>query len=92
MQRRLAIFAVVLALSGAITVFLFQGRTAAPPTKFVLLDGSSLSTEDLRGNVALVNFWATSCTTCVAEMPQLIQTYEKYKHRGYRTVAVANEL
>ncbi len=89
MQRRLAIFAVVLALSGAITVFLFQGRTAAPPTKFVLLDGSSLSTEDLRGNVALVNFWATSCTTCVAEMPQLIQTYEKYKHRGYRTVAVA---
>ncbi len=37
----------------------------------------------------MVNFWATSCTTCVAEMPELIATYNKYKARGYDTVAVA---
>lgn len=36
-----------------------------------------------------MNFWATSCTTCVAEMPELIATYNKYKARGYDTVAVA---
>ncbi len=37
----------------------------------------------------MVNFWATSCTTCVAEMPELIATYNKFKDRGYETVAVA---
>ncbi len=36
-----------------------------------------------------MNFWATSCTTCVAEMPELIATYKKYKARGFDTVAVA---
>lgn len=37
----------------------------------------------------MVNFWATSCTTCVAEMPELVATYNKFKDRGYETVAVA---
>ena len=55
----------------------------------MLLDGSSQTTADLKGKVTLVNFWATSCTTCVAEMPRIISTYDKYKARGYDTVAVA---
>lgn len=37
----------------------------------------------------LVNFWATSCTTCVKEMPAIVETYNKFKDRGFRTVAVA---
>ncbi len=36
-----------------------------------------------------MNFWATSCTTCVAEMPEIVTTYNKYKDRGYQTMAVA---
>jgi peroxiredoxin len=55
----------------------------------VLLDGSSISSKQLQGKVTLVNFWATSCTSCVAEMPDLVATYNKYKDRGYETVAVA---
>jgi peroxiredoxin len=43
----------------------------------------------MRGKVLLVNFWATSCTTCVAEMPQIVATHERFKSRGYETVAVA---
>lgn len=62
---------------------------AAPASTFVLLDGSSKQTSDLKGRVTLVNFWATSCTTCVAEMPQMVQTYEKFKDKGFGTVAVA---
>jgi peroxiredoxin len=61
----------------------------APETRFVLLDGSQTSTQALKGKVVLVNFWATSCVTCVAEMPQLIQTHQKYHARGYETMAVA---
>jgi peroxiredoxin len=48
-----------------------------------------LSTQQLQGKVSLVNFWATSCTSCVAEMPELVATYNKFKDRGYETVAVA---
>ncbi len=55
----------------------------------MLLDGSSISSKQLQGKVTLVNFWATSCTSCVAEMPDLVATYNKYKDRGYETVAVA---
>ena len=65
------------------------GASAAPASTFVLLDGSQKTTQDLRGKVALVNFWATSCVTCVAEMPQIMSTYDKYKARGFETVAVA---
>ena len=70
-------------------VYLDTGRTAAPESTFVLLDGSSQTTADLRGKVTLVNFWATSCTTCVAEMPELVATHQKYQAQGFDTVAVA---
>lgn len=61
----------------------------APPSTFVLLDGSKSTTADLKGKVTLVNFWATTCVSCVKEMPDLAATYEKFKARGFETVAVA---
>ena len=64
-------------------------RDAAPNVAYTLLDGTQSSTDKLRGKVVLVNFWATSCTTCVHEMPQVVATYEKFKGRGYDTLAVA---
>ncbi len=77
-----ALLAAVLALSGC-------GQERAPASAFVLLDGSTVRTEQFQGKVTLVNFWATSCTSCVAEMPELIATYDKFKARGYETLAVA---
>nr|WP_227820556.1 TlpA disulfide reductase family protein [Ramlibacter tataouinensis] len=62
---------------------------AAPASTFVLLDGSRRTTADLKGQVTLVNFWATSCTTCVAEMPRMVETYNKYQGKGFNTLAVA---
>lgn len=64
-------------------------QDVAPESTFVLLDGSRQTTADMKGKVTLVNFWATSCTTCVAEMPQIVATYDKYKAKGYDTLAVA---
>jgi peroxiredoxin len=37
----------------------------------------------------MVNFWATSCTTCVKEMPQMIATYNQFKNQGLEFFAVA---
>jgi peroxiredoxin len=79
--------AVVVAAAGAF--FLAGASSAAPETTFVLLDGTKKTTSDLKGKVTLVNFWATSCTTCVAEMPQMVSTYDKYHARGYEHVGVA---
>ena len=70
-------------------VFLSDSSQTAPQSNFVLLDGSSKSTNDLKGKVTLVNFWATSCVTCVAEMPEIIATHNKYKDQGFDTLAIA---
>lgn len=64
-------------------------REPAPNVAYVLLDGKREELQALRGRVVLVNFWATSCATCVKEMPAIAATYEKYKSRGYETLAVA---
>ncbi len=82
------VVAAVLLAAGA-AIYLGTGSATAPASTFVLLDGSKKTTADLQGRVTLVNFWATSCVTCVAEMPQIVATYDKYKARGFDTLAVA---
>jgi peroxiredoxin len=67
----------------------FEPAIAAPIVAYTLLDGSKSGIDQLRGKVVLVNFWATSCSICVHEMPQFAATHEKYEARGYDTVAVA---
>lgn len=90
MTRRLWTLLAAIALAViAAAVYLGTGRSAAPPSTFVLLDGTTRTTADLKGKVTLVNFWATSCVSCVAEMPQIMATHEKYQARGYQTLAVA---
>lgn len=66
-----------------------QGQSSVADTPFTLLDGKKSSTGQMQGRVVLVNFWATSCSTCVHEMPQVISTFEKFKARNFETLAVA---
>lgn len=77
------------ALAASLVVAGCGAPQVAPLSTFVLLDGSRQTTADLKGKVTLVNFWATSCVTCVAEMPELIQTHRKYQAQGFDTLAVA---
>ena len=89
MKKVIFAAATALALAIGVGVYLNTGVSAAPASTFVLLDGSHKTSAEFKGKVTLVNFWATSCVTCVAEMPEVMATYEKYKSRGYDTVAVA---
>ena len=43
------------------------------------LDGETLNFEDLKGKVVFINFWATWCAPCVAEMPSINSLYDMYK-------------
>jgi peroxiredoxin len=77
---------------GAIAVATVAGlaqRDAAPTVAYTLLDGTRANTAQWRGKVVLVNFWATSCTTCVREMPQLAALHDNFKARGFDTLAVS---
>lgn len=79
----------LLAAAAAITLPACSSRDPAPDFAYTLLDGSKGNTQALRGKVLLVNFWATSCVTCVKEMPQIVDTHRKFQPRGYETLAVA---
>ena len=63
--------------------------TLAPVVSYTFLDGRPGDLASLRGHVVLVNFWATSCAPCVAEMPQLAQTWRTLSPRGFEALAVA---
>jgi thiol-disulfide isomerase/thioredoxin len=89
MKRKFLFAAVAVVLAISAGIYLDSGLSAAPQSSFVMLDGSKKEASHLKGKVTLVNFWATSCVTCVAEMPKLIATYDKYKSRGFDTIAVA---
>jgi peroxiredoxin len=74
---------------GAFVAFLFTPQRSAPEARFAPLAGESFVTSELRGKVAVVNFWATWCPECVSEMPRMVEAHRKYAPRGYETVAVA---
>jgi peroxiredoxin len=90
-KRLILIATICLGVSGAAYLVnqVLSGVEKAPSVNYTLLNGSQLNTSQLQGKVVLVNFWATSCTTCVQEMPQLMATHEKFKARGFDTLAVA---
>jgi peroxiredoxin len=77
------------AVAGAAVLAGCESRRMAPEFSYTLLDGTPGSSAALRGQVVLVNFWATSCVSCVKEMPQLVDTYLRFRERGFTTLAVA---
>ncbi len=85
---QLIVAAVAAATGIGVSAVLFSSN-ATPRADFVTIQGEKVSTQSLRGKVVLVNFWSTSCVTCVEEMPKMVRTYNKYRDRGLETVAVA---
>ena len=65
-------------------------RAGYPAPDFTLetLDGKTVTLSDLHGQVVLINFWATWCPPCRAEMPAIQQVYDEYRGRGFTVLAV----
>ena len=68
---------------------LYASPERAPAVTFNTIDGERIRTTELLGKVVYVSFWSTSCVSCLAEMPMLTKTHERYARRGYETMAVA---
>lgn len=100
-RRQLAIVGVVLAVIGAVGVVLarqlhtelsplgvgarapdFRANTLDTPPRVRTLD-------DYKGNVVLVNLWATWCQPCRVEIPSIERLYQTYGPRGLKVVAIS---
>jgi len=89
MKKILLALVVIAAAVGVAAWQIPSSAKTAPDVTFTTLEGEQLTTSDLRGKVVLVKFWATSCVTCIAQMPDNIEHYNALKDRGYDTIAVA---
>ena len=63
----------------------------APDFALPDINGKTVRLSDLRGQVVLINLWATWCPPCLAEMPDLAAIYNQYKAQGFVILGVADQ-
>ena len=64
-------------------------RASAPELSLKCLDGETIRLSDYRGKVLVVNFWATWCPPCIAEIPHFVDLYRDYKDKNVQVVGVS---
>ena len=85
----IASLALAVVLAVAAVWFMPAGLRQAPPLVGQTLDGRTLTLEQMRGKPVLVTFWATTCPSCVEEMPHLIELYRELHPKGLEIIGVA---
>ena len=61
----------------------------APDFQVMDIRGEELTLEQYRGQVVLLDFWATWCGPCIAEMPNVKQAYERYKNQKFQIIGIS---
>jgi thiol-disulfide isomerase/thioredoxin len=86
-MRFLLILAFIVPL---LTTTAFAQKTQkAPNFSLQSSDGKSVDLSKLKGKVVVVNFWATWCPPCRAEIPAFISVYQKYRAKGLEIVGIS---
>src|SRR5690349_1665651 len=64
------------------------GQEKAPEFSLKDINGKSVTLADFSGKVVLLNFWATWCVPCRAEIPDLVKKQREYQSQGLRVVGI----
>ena len=88
-ETAIAGLALVVILAFAAIWFMPAGLREAPPLVGQTLDGRTLALKQLRGKPVLVTFWATTCPSCVEEIPHLTELYRELNPKGLEIIGVA---
>lgn len=86
--KALTIIAIVLVFAALAFGTTKKGQKA-PDFTLPDLEGNNVTLSDVIGNGPVyINFWATWCTPCKKEMPEIIKLYNEYKDRGFKVLAI----
>ncbi len=86
---RITIRFLLLLIPLAVGLWWFAKPTQAPEVTLTTLSGNKIGLGQLRGQLVLLNFWASDCPACLQEMPLLARLYEDYNMHGLEVFAVA---
>lgn len=87
--KALVLTLTAVALSMAATLVAADSHPLAPSLSFTGLSGEKVSVDQFRGSVVLLNFWTTSCSVCLSEIPTLSALQAEYASQGLRVIGVA---
>ena len=74
--------------------FLSPTAVGKPAIQFIKKDkdGNTISLEDYKGKLVLLDFWGSWCSPCRASHPHLKELYKEYKDKDFEIIAIANEV
>ena len=83
------IFILALIAAAAVIWLTDDGMRPAPAFTATTLDGETVDLADYEGRPLMISFWATSCVSCVQEIPKLAELHANYSGQGFELLAVA---